>query len=63
MNHATKIPLRIIMIRIRKKIKPKMAAEQSGFVQGKDIADGIFMLTTLTQRELLKHRTTSTYAS
>ena len=40
------------MMRIRNKIKPEIAAEQSGFVEGKGTANGIFMLRTLIERAL-----------
>ena len=52
MSHVTKILLRIVMMRIRNKIKPEIAAEQSGFVEGKGTANGIFMLRTLIERAL-----------
>ena len=35
MSHATKLLMRIIMMRIQNKIKPEIAPEQCGFVEGK----------------------------
>ncbi|GFO12223.1 MORC family CW-type Zinc finger protein 3 [Plakobranchus ocellatus] len=35
MSHVTKLLLRIIMMRVRNKIKPEIAEEQCGFVEGK----------------------------
>ncbi|GFR90337.1 LINE-1 retrotransposable element ORF2 protein [Elysia marginata] len=35
MSHVTKILLRVVMMRIRSKIKPEIADEQYGFVEGK----------------------------
>ena len=49
MSHVTKILPRIVMMRIRNKIKPEIAAEQSGFVQGKGTAIGIVILRTLIE--------------
>ncbi|GFS26516.1 LINE-1 retrotransposable element ORF2 protein [Elysia marginata] len=34
-SHVTKILLRVVMMRIRSKIKPEIADEQYGFVEGK----------------------------
>ena len=35
MSHVTKILLRIVMMRVRNKIRPEIAEEQCGFVEGK----------------------------
>ena len=35
MSHATKLLMRIIMMRIQNKIKPEIAPEHCGFVEGK----------------------------
>ena len=52
MSHVTKILLRIIMMRSRNKIRPEIAAEQCGFVEGKGTANAIFMLRTIIERAL-----------
>ena len=52
MSHVTKIFLRIIMERIRCKIKPEIADEQFGFVEGKGTSNAIFCLRMLIQRSL-----------
>ena len=44
MSHVTKILLRIIMMRSRNKVRPEIAAEQCGFVEGKGTANAIFMV-------------------
>ena len=52
MSHVTKILLRIIMKRARNKIKPKIANEQCGFVEGKGTINAIYILRTLIERAL-----------
>ncbi|GFS15743.1 LINE-1 retrotransposable element ORF2 protein [Elysia marginata] len=41
MSHVTKILLRVVMMRIRSKIKPEIADEQYGFVEGKGTTNTI----------------------
>ena len=50
MSHATKILLRIVMMRVRNKIIPEIAEEQCGFVEGKGTSNAIFMLRTIIER-------------
>ncbi|GFS27117.1 RNA-directed DNA polymerase from mobile element jockey-like [Elysia marginata] len=52
MSHVTKILLRVVMIRIRSKIKPEIADEQYGFVEGKGTTNAIYTLRTLIQRAI-----------
>ena len=52
MSHITKILLRIIMMRVRNKIKPEIAEEQCGFVDGKGTMNAIYLLRTLMERSL-----------
>lgn len=52
MSHLTKVLLRIVMLRARKKIKPEIAEEQCGFVEGKGTANGVYILRTLSERAL-----------
>ena len=52
MSHITKILLRIIMKRARNRIKPEIAEEQCGFVEGKGTANAIYILRNLMERSL-----------
>ncbi|GFS18525.1 endonuclease-reverse transcriptase [Elysia marginata] len=54
MSHITKILLRVrvIMMRVRNKIKPEIAAEQCGFVEGKGTTNAAFTLRVLIERAL-----------
>ena len=52
MSHVTKILLRILMMRARKIIKPEIAEEQCGFVEGKGTTNAIYILRTLIERSL-----------
>ncbi|GFO09466.1 DNA replication licensing factor mcm8 [Plakobranchus ocellatus] len=52
MSHVTKLLLRIIMMRVRNKIKPEIAEEQCGFVEGKGTTNAIYILRTLIERAL-----------
>ena len=52
MSHVTKILLRVIMMRVRNKIRPEMAEEQCGFVEGKGTTNAIYILRTLLERAL-----------
>ena len=52
MNHVTKILLRAIMMRVRNKIKPEIAEEQCGFVEGKGTSNAMLKLQTLIERSL-----------
>ncbi|GFS23132.1 LINE-1 retrotransposable element ORF2 protein [Elysia marginata] len=47
MSHVTKILLRIVMLRARNKIKPQIAEEQCGFIEGKGTANAIYNLPSL----------------
>ena len=53
MSHVTKIILRIVMMRVRNKIRPEIAEEQCGFVEGKRTSNAIFMLRTIIERTLV----------
>ena len=52
MSHLTKILLRIIMNRTRNKIRPGIAQEQCGFVEGKGTANAIYTLKTVIERSI-----------
>ena len=52
MSHITKILLRVLIMRVRKKIKPEIAQEQCGFVEGKGTTNAIYMLRTICERAL-----------
>ena len=52
MSHITKILLRIVMLRIRNKIKPEIAEEQCGFVEGKGTTNAINILRNIIERSL-----------
>ncbi|GFS23991.1 endonuclease-reverse transcriptase [Elysia marginata] len=52
MSHVTKILLRIVMLKVRNKIKPQIAEEQSGFIEGKGTANAIYNLRVLIERAL-----------
>ncbi|GFN97983.1 dolichyl-phosphate beta-glucosyltransferase [Plakobranchus ocellatus] len=52
MSHITKILLRIVMLRVRNKIKPEIAEEQCGFVEGKGTTNALYILRTLIERAL-----------
>ena len=52
MSHTTKILLRIIMNRIRPKIRPEIAEEQFGFMEGKGTINAIFALRMIIERAL-----------
>jgi len=44
MSHVTKILLHIIMMRVRNKLKPEIAEEHCGFVEGKGTSNAILKL-------------------
>ena len=52
MSHITKILLRIIMQRMRKKIQPEIGEEQCGFVEGKGTVNAVYMLRTVLERSV-----------
>ena len=54
MSHVTKVLLWVIMMRVRNKIRPEIAEELCGFVEGKDTANAIYiyMLRILIERAL-----------
>ncbi|GFS12153.1 endonuclease-reverse transcriptase [Elysia marginata] len=52
MSHITKILLRIVMLRVRNKIKPQIAEEQCGFIEGKGTANAIYNPRVLIERAL-----------
>ena len=51
-SYITKILLRIIMMRVRKKIKPEIAEEQCGFVEEKSTINTIYTVLIITERAL-----------
>ncbi|GFR84929.1 hypothetical protein ElyMa_002429600 [Elysia marginata] len=61
MSHITKILLRVIMMRVKKKIKPEIAAEQCGFVEGKGTTNAVFTLRVLIERAW-RYKKMCTYA-
>ena len=52
MSHATKLLIRVIMMRIRNKIKLEITPEQCGFVEGKGTSNAIYMLRTIAEMAL-----------
>ncbi|GFR60591.1 endonuclease-reverse transcriptase [Elysia marginata] len=52
MSHATKILLRIVMIRIRSKTRPEVAESKFGFVRNKGTPNAIFTLSMLIERDV-----------
>ena len=52
MSHITKILLRIIMQRVRKKIQPEIGEEQCGFVEGKGTVNAVYILRTVIERSI-----------
>ena len=44
MSHATKLLMPVDMMRIRNKIKPEIASEQCGFVEGKGTSNAKYIL-------------------
>ncbi|GFS07156.1 endonuclease-reverse transcriptase [Elysia marginata] len=52
MSHITKILLKVIVMRVRNTIKPEIAAEQCGFVEGKGTTHAVFTLRVLIERAL-----------
>ena len=56
MSHATKILLKILMMRMKNKIKPEIAKEQYGFMPDKGTRNAIFILRMLIERTIeVKH--------
>ena len=51
-SHVTKVLLRVIMMRVLNKIRPEIAEEQCGFMEGKGIANAVYKLRTLIERAL-----------
>ena len=52
MSHVTKILLTIVMMPVRNKIRPEIAEEQCGSVEGKGTSNAIFMLRTIIEQTL-----------
>ena len=52
MSHITKILLKIIMMGVKNKIKPQIADEQCGFVEGNGTINAIYTLRTIIERAL-----------
>src|SRR3984893_2550729 len=52
MNHITKIILRVIMMRVRRKLKPEIWKEQCGFMEDPGARNAIFMLRLLSERAI-----------
>ena len=52
MSHVTKILLRIVLMKVRSKIRPEIAEEQCGFVEGKETSNAIFLLRTIIELTL-----------
>ena len=52
MSHLTKIFLWIVMNRTRNKTRLEIAQEQCGFVEGKGIANAIYILRTVIERSI-----------
>ena len=63
MSHVTKILLRIVMMRVRNKVRPEIAEEQFGSVEGKGMSNAIFMLRTIIEQTLEIQKEIYTYAS
>ncbi|GFO10081.1 endonuclease-reverse transcriptase [Plakobranchus ocellatus] len=52
MSQVTKILLRIAMMRVRNKIRPKIGDTQCGFVEGKGTTNAVYMLRMIIERAL-----------
>ena len=52
MSHVMKILLRIIVKRVRSKLKPEIAEEQCGFVEGKGTSNAVYLIRTRTEQAL-----------
>ena len=52
MSHITKLLLRIVMQRARKRIKPEIGEEQCGFVENTGTRNAIFMVHVLSERAI-----------
>ena len=52
MSQITKIILKVILNRIKRKLKPEIAEEQYGFMKGKGTRNAIFIMRMLTERAI-----------
>ena len=52
MSHITKVILRVIMMRVRRKLKPEIGKEQCGFMEDTGTRNAIFMLRMLSERAI-----------
>ena len=50
MSHFTKILLRVLMLRVRKSLRPEISTKQFGFVRDKGTRNAIFTLSMLMER-------------
>lgn len=56
MSHATKILLKVLMMRMRSRIRSEIAKEQYGFTADKGTRNAIFILRTIIERSIeVKH--------
>ena len=52
MSHVIRVILRVIMLRIRNKIHPKISTKQYGFMKDKETKNAIFVLCMLSKRAI-----------
>ena len=50
MSHITRVLLRVLMLRMRKSLRPEIAKTQFGFVPDKGTRNAIFTLSMLMER-------------
>ena len=56
MSYVTKLIHRVVLLRAKSKIRPKISEEQYGFMQDKGTRNAIFILRTLKGRALEMRR-------
>ena len=56
MSHITKIILRVLIQRMRRKIRPELDESQFGFVPGKGTVNATYIMRTLSERAIEKQR-------
>ena len=52
MSQITKIIIKVILNRIKQKLKPEIAEEQYGFIEGNGTRNAIFIMRMLTERSI-----------
>ena len=52
MSHITKLMLRILMLRIRRNIRPEISDVQCGFMEGKGTTNAIFIIRNMCEQSI-----------